>query len=152
MRITFGQQQGMFAQFPQAGSMDAFARALEARRRSVAIGFDASTGWDKPAGILKHLESEVAEFRHAVEHESPARQADEMGDVLYVATQVASASGIDPKLALENATDKFVTRQNAMADEAQTRWENRPLTELSLPDWRTLWKAVKIRLEGRPTE
>lgn len=146
MRPTFGQ--GTFDGFPAAGQMDVFSRAIEARRRSRAMGFDAATGWERFDGIYRHLQSEMREFAQTVRnHESPQRQLDEMGDVLYVATQLADSQGVSPRAALDHATDKFTARLRTVEAIAAERWPGRPVTTLKKQEWRSLWKTAKSRLD-----
>ncbi len=146
MRVTFGQ--GPFDAFPAAGQMDVFSRAIEARRRSRMLGFDAATGWERFDGIYRHLQSEIREFAQTVRnHESPQRQLDEMGDVLYVATQLADSQGIPPQAALEHATDKFTRRLRMVSAVATEQWPGRELNTLKKQEWRSLWKTAKSRLD-----
>lgn len=146
MRVSFGQ--GLFHGFPQAGQQDAFSRAIAARSHSRAVGFDAATGWERFDGIYQHLQSEVDEFAETVRnHESPKRQLDEMGDVLYVATQLADFQGINPAEALDHGTDKFVRRLKTIEDIVHEHWGDRELSDLKKEEWRSLWKTAKSRLE-----
>src|SRR5207248_3678172 len=77
-----------------------FARKVQ--QRAAGIGFEYADA----AGALGDLEEEVAELREA----APERSLEELGDVLFAAVNTARKLGVDPELALRQATLRFVER------------------------------------------
>jgi MazG family protein len=73
-------------------------RACRFQERAAAVGFD----WPDVAGPLDKLEEEVREAR--------ANPAEEIGDVLFAAVNVARKAGVHPSAALRRATEKFAER------------------------------------------
>jgi len=72
--------------------------AFRFQERAAAVGFD----WPDLDGPLAKLEEEVAETRR--------HPAEEIGDVLFAAVNVARKAGIHPSAALAATTEKFVAR------------------------------------------
>lgn len=77
--------------------------ALALQRRAAAQGFD----WQELAGLWIKLEEEIAELRGA---DDAASRADELGDLLFMAVNLARHLGVDPTLALHGANRKFTRR------------------------------------------
>ena len=86
-----------------ARGLPALTRALKVTVRAGRVGFD----WPDAGHVLAKLEEEIAEVRAEIEAASPARLADEVGDVLFVAANLARKLGLDPEACLHQATDKF---------------------------------------------
>jgi uncharacterized protein YabN with tetrapyrrole methylase and pyrophosphatase domain len=104
------------------------------QRRVAAVGFE----FPDLDSRLARLEEELAELRAelkrtgapAPETEPDPGVADELGDVLFLAVNVAMRVNVDPELALRATTQKFVSRVEravALAAERGVSW-----TELDL--------------------
>ena len=104
-------------------------RAFRFQERAAAVGFD----WDGVAGPLDKLEEEVREARE--------RPAEEIGDVLFAAVNVARKAGTHPSTALRGATDKFVRRFEALERMAAQRGLELGRADLAALD--QLWDEVK---------
>lgn len=93
-------------------------------------------------GALRKLEEEVGELRSAVESGSVDGRhgvREEVGDVLFMAAQVAQSHGVDPEAALHAACDKFARRFRSVEEGA----DGTPLTELTEPELLDLWQRAK---------
>ena len=102
------------AEKPRASSMDGIARALPALLRADKIGRRAARAgfdWADAAGARTKLAEELDELAAA---KGNAARADEMGDVLLAAANLARHMGVDPEAALRDANDKFERRFRAM--------------------------------------
>jgi MazG family protein len=88
-----------------ARSLPALVFARKVQQRSAGIGFE----YEDAAGALGDLEEEVAELRGAAQ----GRSFEELGDVLFAAVNTARKLGVDPELALRQATLRFVERVEA---------------------------------------
>ena len=77
------------------------------------------------------MEAGNAEGRHGVR--------EEVGDVLFMAAQVAQSHGVDPEAALHAACDKFARRFRGVEEGAG----GTPLSELSQEELLALWSAAK---------
>jgi uncharacterized protein YabN with tetrapyrrole methylase and pyrophosphatase domain len=72
---------------------------------------------------------------------SPERIADEVGDILFAAANLARHLSVDPEAALRRANRKFVRRFGHIEAELQRR--GRPLAEASLDEMEALWVEAK---------
>lgn len=104
-------------------------RAFRFQERAAAVGFD----WPDVAGPLDKLEEEVREAR--------THPADEIGDVLFAAVNVARKAGIHPSIALRRATEKFVRRFRNVEHLAAQRGIELGAAPLEQLD--TLWDETK---------
>ena len=104
-------------------------RAFRYQERAAAVGFD----WDDVAGPLDKLEEEVRETRE--------RPAEEIGDVLFAAVNVARKAGVHPSNALRHATEKFARRFRAVERKAEERGVDMGRADLAALD--RLWDEVK---------
>ncbi len=118
-------------------------RALKLQQRAATVGFD----WPGPAPVLDKLDEEVAELR--AEFNGPdavpadtTRIEDELGDLLFVAANLARHAGIDPARALRHANTKFERRFRAMERIACERGLD--LAALPLAGQDRLWDAAKV--------
>jgi ATP diphosphatase len=127
-----------------ASALDGVARALPAllraeklQKRAARTGFD----WTETPPIFDKLEEEVAEVKAAIAGGDPAEIEDEVGDLLFVAANLARRLEIDPEQALRKANAKFERRFRAM--EAAAAAEGVDFASLSLDDQEAYWQRVK---------
>jgi MazG family protein len=115
---------GVFHDVPEA--LPALLHARKVQRRAAAVGFE----YPDTAGALADLEDELAELKEDLD--SDARRAEELGDVLFAAVNVARRLGVDPELELRQATGRFVARveeAERLAAADGHEWEKLPLAE-----------------------
>jgi MazG family protein len=106
------QREGIFHDVPE--NLPALLLARKAQRRAASVGFE----YPDVAGALADLDDELAELRvelsgrpePAPELPPDRRQADELGDLLFAAVNVARRLNSDPELELRRATARFVAR------------------------------------------
>lgn len=70
-----------------------------------------------------------------------SRLADEVGDLLFAVVNLARAAGVEPRAALDKATDKFERRLARVRELAGTRGV--PMPGASLERLDRLWDDVK---------
>jgi len=113
-------------------------RALKLQKRASRVGFD----WKSPGPVLDKLHEELDEVRHELAAgASPARIADEIGDVLFVGVNLARLAGVDYSQALRGANAKFERRFRRM--EALAIADGAPLQEKSLSEQEAYWNRAK---------
>ena len=122
-----------------AHALPALSRAAKLTKRAACVGFD----WPDLPPVFDKMQEELDELRHEVEQGTidPERVEDEMGDVLFVASNLARKAGVDPEVALRRANAKFERRFAAM--EALAAAEGLSLDALDLDRWEALWVRVK---------
>lgn len=114
-------------------------RALKLQKRAARVGFD----WVNMDDIIAKLHEETAELREET-YRDPVDQArieDEVGDVLFVAVNLARRAGVDPETALMACNSKFESRFRYIEDQAEKH--NRNIKDLSLAEMEALWQAAK---------
>ncbi len=84
---------------------EALLEALELQRNAAALGFD----WRHLDELWAKLAEEIAELRDAVPKGQVAT-TDELGDLLFMAVNLARHLEIDPVAALVSTNDKFQRR------------------------------------------
>lgn len=85
--------------------MNAWDEALALQRRAAAEGFD----WQQVDALWAKLTEEIDELRAAL-RESPARQQDELGDILFMLVNIARHLQLDPDAALRGSCARFGRR------------------------------------------
>ncbi|EQD78849.1 nucleoside triphosphate pyrophosphohydrolase [mine drainage metagenome] len=122
-------------------------RALKLQELAATVGFD----WPGPGPVLDKLDEEMAELRaefsagEAIPADT-ARIEDELGDMLFVAVNLARHARIDPARALRRANAKFERRFRAMERIARERGLDMAQLDLAAQD--ALWDAVKVEERG----
>jgi uncharacterized protein YabN with tetrapyrrole methylase and pyrophosphatase domain len=81
------------------------AEALKIQFAAAELGFD----WRELPELWAKLAEEISELEQAV-HEGPDRIEDELGDLLFMAVNLARHLGADPARALKRANGKFNSR------------------------------------------
>ncbi|VAX02860.1 Nucleoside triphosphate pyrophosphohydrolase MazG [hydrothermal vent metagenome] len=126
-------------------ALPALSRAAKLTKRAARVGFD----WPDLPPVFDKMQEELDELHHEVAQGSidMDRVEDEMGDVLFVASNLARKIGVDPEVALRRANAKFERRFAAM--EALAAAEGVSLDTLNLDRWESLWVRVK---QGETTD
>ena len=130
--------------------MPEWMRAVKLQNRAARAGFD----WPGPAPVIDKLHEEIEEVRAELEavdadpDDAGARERleEEVGDLLFVAANLARHARVDVGSALRRANLKFERRFRAM--EALARAEGASLPELPLQAHEAYWARVKQQ-EGK---
>jgi nucleoside triphosphate diphosphatase len=117
-----------------ANALPALLRAEKLQKRAARQGFD----WPDTDGPADKLREEMAELAAAETH---TEQAEEAGDLLFAAVNLARAYGVAPEAALHAANRKFERRYRAM--ELLAISQGGAFDRLSLEAQEALWQAVK---------
>ncbi|GAB3741643.1 nucleoside triphosphate pyrophosphohydrolase [Silanimonas algicola] len=116
-------------------------RALKLQKRGANVGYD----WPDATPVIAKLEEELEEVREALAMPaSPERQdalEDEIGDLLFVAMNLARKAKVDPGTALRRANAKYERRFRQM--EALARAQGGEFSALSLDEQSALWNEAK---------
>ena len=129
-------------QTTQADALDAVARSLPAlwraekiQKKAAKAGFD----WPDLSGAMDKLSEELGELQDAVAGRGDP--AEELGDLLFAAVNVARFLAADPEDALQAATDKFAARFRLV--EQRVLESGRRMDKLSLQELDDIWNQVK---------
>jgi MazG family protein len=116
--------------------MEAFQLTTKVSR----IGFD----WPSADGALAKLDEEALELREAAKDAAdPRKVTEEVGDLLFVAVNVARLLGVDPESALKAANRKFRRRFGHV--EERLRADGRSPAASTLEEMDRLWDEAKAK-------
>jgi MazG family protein len=120
--------------------MEAFQMTVKVGR----VGFD----WPDAAAVVAKLDEEVAELKQAIAARPTDGRAlgEEIGDLLFVAVNVARVLGADPESALKAANRKFRRRFRHVEERLGERGK-RP-ADATLEEMDALWDEAKARERG----
>ena len=122
----------------------ALMEAHQLSTKAARVGFD----WEKVEDIFAKLEEEIGELRAAiVTHANSKSETDhtqvreEIGDLLFAATNIARHLQVEPEAALKLTNRKFRRRFGFI--EATLRERGQPFNETTLEEMETLWQMAK---------
>jgi uncharacterized protein YabN with tetrapyrrole methylase and pyrophosphatase domain len=108
-------------------------------------GKAAHVGFDWPKGdltpLFAKLDEETAELRQAVANGDPGTVEDELGDLLFMAVNLARHLNVNPDAALSRACAKFAGRFQRVERDAAARGIH--LSECSPEELDVLWNRAK---------
>ncbi len=111
-------------------------RSVKVQKRAAKTGFD----WASPGLVLDKFDEELAELRTAMINDDKDATEDELGDLLFVATNLARKLQLDPGACLRRATTKFEQRfrkMEAVAGGVEV------LQGMDLQAMESLWQQLK---------
>ena len=115
-------------------------RALKLQKRAARVGFD----WPNVSRVLDKLQEEAVEL--TAELECPAKNQDrikdEVGDLLFVAVNLARKAGVDPETALQACNSKFEYRFNYV--ERSIDLIGKKMIDVSLEEMEVYWQNAKL--------
>ena len=120
-------------------SQPAVMEAFQMSEKAARVGFD----WPDPTGALAKLEEELEELRAALADDDSRAGAEELGDLLFAAVNVARLAGVDPESALKRANRKFKRRFGHV--EGELRERGRAPDQASPQEMEALWEHAKRR-------
>ncbi len=115
----------------------ALMRSYKIQKKAAHVGFD----WPNAREAFPKIGEEAAEVLDAMGSGDRDHLTEEIGDLLFACVNVARLSKVDPELALNAATDKFMRRFVAM--EKLIRAEGRSLGQMTLEEMDVFWDRVK---------
>ncbi len=119
-------------------ALPATMEALQITTKVARVGFD----WKDAGDALLKLDEETAELREAIATRAGHDGiAEEVGDLLFVAVNVARLAGVDPESALKAANRKF--RRRFRHIEERLRAAGRKPADASLAEMDSLWDEAK---------
>jgi nucleoside triphosphate diphosphatase len=126
----------------------ALMRAQKTQSKVARVNFD----WIELGDVIAKVEEEIQELKLAIanwQHPVDASRAgmlchdveEETGDLLFAVVNLARKCKLDAESALQDATDKFVTRFNRLEDELELR--GKKLGDVDLTEMDAIWEQIK---------
>jgi len=125
-----------------ARGLPALLRAFKLQNRAARVGFD----WPDSTGALDKLREEIEELAAEIvpDSEPSVALAEEVGDVLFSAVNLARKLGIEPEDALRRGNRKF-ERRFAYIEQSLAA-EGRAPEQATLEEMEALWQDAKTRV------
>jgi XTP/dITP diphosphohydrolase len=120
-----------------ARSLPPLVAGMKISQKAAKAGFE----WDSIEGVWDKFHEELAEFQHALQHESKENQQAELGDLLFTVINLARWADLNPDVALQGTNDRFIQRLVQMENVV-----DRPLSEYSLEELEQFWQQAKAKL------
>jgi len=128
-------------------TLPALLEGLQLTQKASRVGFD----WDNVEGIFDKLHEETNELREVLHKNEPhARIESELGDILFVAVNLARFLKVDPEIAMKKANAKFSRRFREM--ERIAREKGTTLPEVPRDQLESLWEQSKQSEQSSATQ
>ncbi len=118
-------------------ALPALSRAVKLQKRAAQVGFD----WPEALPVVDKVREELDEVLEAMSENDPQAIAEEIGDLLFVVTNLARHLKVDPETALRSANGKFERRFRFI--EQTLRTAGQPIENCSLEQLDALWGEAK---------
>ena len=115
---------------------------MKLQAKASTVGFD----WNDAKLVVAKLKEELGEIEEELEAGDQAAVADEVGDLLFAAANLARHLKVDPEAALRGTNAKFERRFASI--EAALGTVGRSVGEASLEEMDALWNAAKLDEKG----
>jgi len=112
-------------------------KAAKLQKKAAKVGFD----WPDQAGVIAKLKEELAELEEAIESGDEEHAAEELGDLLFSAVNLARFRKLDPEVLMTRANNKFEDRFAKM--EASLSDQGLNIEDASLEQMEAAWQAAK---------
>lgn len=128
-------EESVLGEIPAA--LPSLMRAEKVQKRAARVGFD----WPKSADVLEKVREEIGEIETEIAAGDAAKTGEEIGDLLFSIVNLARHLKVEPEVALQAATDKFIRRFHGMEKAAKLRGEK--MDGMSLDQLEELWTTAK---------
>lgn len=119
-------------------ALPSLTRAVKLQKKAAKVGFD----WPDHYGVMDKLREELAEVDGALAAGDEAHIAEEIGDLLFSAANLARKRKLDPETLLTAANHKFESRFGVM--EKSLTAAGKSLESSSLEEMESAWQAAKV--------
>lgn len=134
-KAAVSEQLSLLDDVPQA--LPALSRAAKLQKRMAQVGFD----WPDALPVVDKVREELDEVLEAMSENDPQAISEEVGDLLFVVTNLARHLKVDPESALRAANAK-VERRFRFIEQA-LREAQRPIENCTLDELDALWGEAK---------
>ena len=115
---------------------------LPALMRAEKVGKKASCfDFENKEQVMEKVCEELCELSEAIDENNCAAIEEEMGDLLLTVTSLCRKLGVEPEVALNKATDKFIDRFETLENEVASRGKD--ITSLNMPELDAIWDEIK---------
>ncbi|WP_339745164.1 nucleoside triphosphate pyrophosphohydrolase [uncultured Maricaulis sp.] len=126
---------GVLADIPLA--LPAVKRAQKLQARAARVGFD----WPNAEQVFDKIDEEIGEVKAAIRLNDPEEIAEEIGDLMFVCTNLGRKLNVNVEAATRSANAKFERRFNYI--ERRLAAKGRRPDDASLEEMEALWDEAK---------
>ena len=112
-------------------------KAQKVQSRASKVGFD----WDNTDDVFDKVFEEIDELKAAYKSKNQSNIHEELGDLMFSVVNLSRFLKVNPELALNDATDKFVNRFRKIEQEAKNQGKN--IDDMTFSEMDALWEKVK---------
>ncbi|MDD2725477.1 MAG: nucleoside triphosphate pyrophosphohydrolase [Methylovulum sp.] len=127
-----------------AASLPALMTSEKIQGRAAQQGFD----WPDVLPVFDKVQEELQEVKEAWQSGDQAHIQEEIGDLLFVAVNLARHLKVSPEIALKQSSQKFTRRFQYI--EQQVAASGRGMTDCELAELDALWDEAKLVLKKTP--
>ena len=124
----------------------ALLEGLKLTKKAAKVGFD----WEDAGQIFDKLNEELDELNAAIANDEQEKIEEEIGDLLFVLTNLARKLDVEPETALKKTNRKFRTRFGYVEKELKER--GKALEESNIEEMDALWNAAKKQKNEKPQD
>jgi nucleoside triphosphate diphosphatase len=118
-------------------ALPSLSRAIKLQKRAAQVGFD----WPEALPVVDKVREELDEVLEAMSENDPEAISEEIGDLLFVVSNLARHLKVDPETALRAANGKFERRFRFI--EQALREAGRNMEDCALDELDALWGEAK---------
>lgn len=118
-------------------NLPSLMQAEKLQKRASKYGFD----WENPEQVFEKLQEELNELHEAYKENDKEHISEELGDVIFVLSRLASHLDIDADESLRKVNDKFRRRFGYI--EKSLKKENKSLESANINEMEDKWQEAK---------
>ena len=120
-------------------NLPSLIKAQKLQKKAAKEGFD----WDQITDVFDKLDEEIKEFKEAVLKKTPADIQSEIGDIIFIITNIAKFYKVDAEEALRSTNNKFIKRFQYI--EQKIEGKGKTLKDCPLEEMERYWQEAKNR-------
>ena len=120
-------------------NLPSLIKAQKLQKKVAKEGF----GWDQINDVFDKLDEEISEFKEAVLKKKSTDIQNEIGDILFVITNIAKFHKIDAEEALRSTNNKFIKRFKYIEQKLEEK--GKTLRDSSLEEMERYWQEAKSK-------
>jgi len=118
-------------------NLPSLIKAQKLQKKAAKEGFD----WDQINDVFDKLDEEIKEFIEALHKKRAADIQNEIGDIIFVITNIAKCYKIDAEEALRSTNNKFIKRFQYI--EQKIKAKGKTLKDSPLEEMERYWQEAK---------
>jgi tetrapyrrole methylase family protein/MazG family protein len=118
-------------------NLPSLIRAQKLQKKAAKEGFD----WEQINDVFDKLDEEIKEFKEAVLKKTPADIQSEIGDIIFVITNIAKFYKVDAEEALRSTNNKFIKRFQYIEEKIEAKGGT--LKDCPLEEMERYWQEAK---------